>query len=189
MPWERIVHIALGMVGSLLEGILNRVKTFSHLHRMYIIAILSQIVQYYGDNLLGYAIFGSYARGDNRKNSDLDILIILKRTKGFSQRIKEFVDNIEMKHENLAQEIFEQEDILCELSPYILAREEALKLQPVYFDLIEHNLIIYDPEKIIARIIEATRQILIKSGAQKVRRNNTWEWQMGSIGFGGGIEL
>lgn len=173
----------------MLENITEQLKTFSTLHQRYIIAILQQILDYYGDSLLACAIFGSYARGENRKNSDLDLLIIVTKTQGLSRRLKDFVENIEMKHEMLAQIIYEREEIICELSPYILTGDEALKMQPIYFDLVEHHLIIFDPAFIIGRIISSTRKILIQSGAQKVRRNNTWEWQTGKIGFPGGIDL
>lgn len=165
------------------------IKTFSPRHRRYIIAVLEEILNYYKDSLVGYALFGSYARGENRKNSDLDLLIILNKAPGFSMRFKEFVENIEMKHERLAQEIFEQEDILVELSPYILGRNEALKMQPIYYDLVEEHVVVYDPERIISRIIASTKRILAASGARKVRRNNTWEWQTGKSGFIGGMDL
>lgn len=168
---------------------LQDLKTFSPGHRKYIIAILSEIVNYYGDSLVGCAIIGSYARGDNRKNSDLDLLIILQHAPGFSIRIKEFVDGIEMKHEELAQVIFEQDDILVELSPYILSINESLKMQPIYFDIVEHCVVIYDPVLIISRIIESTKRLLSRAGARKVRRNNTWEWQTGKAGFTGGMDL
>lgn len=173
----------------MLESLLPQLKTFSPGHQRYIIAVLQEIINYYGDSLLGCAIFGSYARGDNRPNSDLDLLVILEKAPGLSRRVKEFVDQIEMKHESLAQEIYEQEDILCELSPYILTREEALKLHPIYYDLVEHHFVIYDPASLIARIIQETRKILRQSGARKVRRNNTWEWQTVNIGYPGGINL
>lgn len=173
----------------MLENSLSKLKTFSPRHRQYVIVVLKEIINYYDYSLLGCAIFGSYVRGDNRKNSDLDLLIVLKKAPGFSRRIKEFVENIEMKHESLAQEIYEQEDILCELSPYILTRDEALKVHPIYYDLVEYHLIVYDPTGLIARIINSTENFLLQSEARKVRRNNTWEWQTEKIGFPGGIEL
>jgi len=94
-----------------------------------------------------------------------------------------------MKHEPLAQEIYEQEDIHCELSPYILTKEEALRLHPIYYDLVEHHLIVYDPTGLIKHIIQATGKILERSGARKVRRNNTWEWQVPNLNYPGGTEL
>lgn len=169
--------------------ILPRMNFFSPLHRQYIIAVLSEVVNYYGDSLIGCAVFGSYARGDNRHNSDLDLLIILKKAPGFSRRLSDFVDRIEMKHEELAQKLYEREDILIELSPYILAREEALTVHPIYFDMVEHNCVIYDPDNIIARIICSTANLLEKSGACKERTNNTWEWHTGNLGFIGGMDL
>lgn len=171
------------------EKILPKMKTFSPPHKQYVIAVLNEVVRYYGDLLLGFAVFGSYARGDNHHNSDLDLLIVLKEAPGFSLRLREFVDNIEMKHEVLAQKLYEQEDIHLELSPYILTRAEALKMHPLYFDLVEHHCIIYDPDHIIARIISSTEIILRKSGARKNRVGNTWEWQTGKMGFLGGMDL
>lgn len=171
------------------EKILPRMKTSSELHRQYIIAVLNEVVIYYGDSLVGLALFGSYARGDNRNISDLDLLIVLKKAPGLSRRLGDFVDHVEMRHEERAQKLYEQEDIFIELSPYILTREEALKVHPIYFDLVEHNSVIYDPENIIARIIDSTASLLEKSGARKERINNTWEWQTGNMGFLGGMDL
>ncbi|AGL00516.1 putative nucleotidyltransferase [Desulfoscipio gibsoniae DSM 7213] len=159
------------------------------MHRQYIIAVLNEVVNYYGDSLVGCAVFGSYARGDNRKNSDLDLLIILTSAPGFSRRLGDFVENVEMKHEKLAQTLYEQKDVFIELSPYILTREEALKVHPIYFDLIEHNYVIYDPENMIDRIINSAANLLEKSGARKSRTNNTWEWDTGKMGFLGGMDL
>lgn len=173
----------------MLEGLPATLKTFSPRHRRYLVTVLDEIINHYDQALLGCAVFGSYARGDNRLNSDFDLLIILRRAPGFSRRLREFVENIEMKHEALAQAIYEEEDILCELSPCILSREEALKIQPLYYDLVENHLVIYDPAGLIARIIKATREILQRSGARKVRHGNTWEWQTVQAGFLGGIDL
>lgn len=174
---------------SLCDGIFFRLKTFSPRHRHYLAAVLRQIVIHYGDSLVGLAVFGSYARGDNRLNSDLDLLIVLDHAPAPGRRLREFVEEVEMKHEALAQELYEREDILCELSPYILTREEALKLHPIYYDLAAHHLILYDPEGVIARIIAGTRKFLERSGARRIPHGNTWGWSLEKPCFPGGIDL
>lgn len=164
-------------------------KTFSFRHKEYISSILREIIAYYGSNLVGLAAFGSYARGANRLNSDLDILIILKDAPGFSQRLGEFVEQVEMKYEELAQELYERDDILCELSPYILTRQEALKLQPIYYDLAEHHVVLYDPEGVLERIIDSTKRFLEQLRAERTNYGNTWEWSLGENFCPGGIDL
>lgn len=171
------------------EGIFSRLRTFAPRHRRYLAAVLREIIAHYGPSLVGCVIFGSYARSENRLNSDLDLLIILEDAPSFSRRLKDFVEQVEMKHEALAQELYEQEEILCELSPYILTREEALKLQPIYYDLVEHHLILYDPEGLIARIIGSTRKLLERLEGRKTSHSNTWEWSLEKTGFPGGIDL
>ncbi|WP_422444838.1 nucleotidyltransferase family protein [Thermoanaerobacterium sp. DL9XJH110] len=172
-----------------IEECVSQLNTFSSLHRQYLNGVLKRIHEYYGDLLLGLSIFGSYARRENRKNSDLDLLIILKKVPGFSQRIREFVDNVELELESLAQKLYEEEDILCELSPYILSKEESLKFHPIYFDLVEYNKVVYDPEGIISHIIESTKNLMVRNGAKKVEYGNFWEWETEKGEFLGGTQL
>jgi len=162
-------------------------RTFSPAHATYLETIFKDILEYYGDRLAGLAVFGSYARQENTKNSDLDLLIILKGTSQRRERIIEFVNEIEMRHETLAQQLYTNEGISVELSPYLLTESEALKLQPIYFDLVEHLHVIHDPYGLIARIVQSTSRLLKEKGARRRRRNNTWEWQ--TAHFLGGIDL
>lgn len=167
--------------------VMSRLKTFSPLHESYITAVLIEILSHYGENLSGLAIFGSYARGENRKNSDLDLLIILQKAPGRRERLVEFIEDVELKHEDRAQRLYEDENILCELSPYILTEAEALKVQPIYFDLVTHHVVVHDPKGVVAHIIATMETLLREIGARRVRRSNTWEWQ--TKRFLGGVEL
>lgn len=93
-----------------------------------------------------------------------------------------------MKHEALAQEIYEQEDILCELSPYILTGEEALKLHPIYYDLVEHYFIIYDPDGLIAHY-QFDQKNLIPVGSTESAAEQYVGMQLINIGYPGGVNL
>ena len=91
---------------SMSMPIVDTLRTFSPQHRQWVGGVLDEILRYYGENLLGLAIFGSFARGENRKGSDLDLLIILKNAGKRRIRIEEFIREIEMKHDDLAQQLF-----------------------------------------------------------------------------------
>ncbi len=172
-----------------IDACISQLKTFSLRHQRYLSGVLRRIGEHYGDSLLGLAIFGSYARLENRKNSDLDLLILLKEAPGFSHRLQDFVDHVELELESFAQGLYEEDDILCELSPYILSKEESLRFQPIYFDLVEHNRIVYDSQGIIAHIIEATKDLMLRYGAKKITYGNFWEWETEKREFLGGKKL
>ncbi len=165
----------------------HQMRFFCSAHQSYVDNTLIQIKKHYGDNLSGLAIYGSYARLDNRANSDLDLLIILRSTVGRSQRISDFITHIEMPLEPEAQKLFENDFILCELSPYILTCNEAMHFQTIYSDFVDSHILVYDPDKYLERIIAATKQLLLDVNATKLRRNNSWEWQF--TRYLGGVTL
>jgi len=171
------------------NSLLSAIRCFSCRHRAYILNILGGAVEYYGSNLAALAVFGSYARGDNRKNSDLDLLVVLKKAPPRRQRLEEFARQVEEKYEELAQEIYEEEDIYCEVSPYILTVEEALMFQPVYFDFAEHHLIVFDGEGILERVISSVKRLMRAAGARKIPCGNRWGWETTECSFLGGRVL
>mgnify|MGYP001436628831 CR=1 FL=1 len=166
---------------------MEQFRTFSPLHREYLYSVFTSILRYYGKNLTAFAVFGSYARRENRKNSDLDLLMILKHTTRRSERIREFIDAIEMKNESLAQRLYESDGIMCELSPLILSETESRSFHPVYSDMAEHCIVLYDPTELLQKILLSAKALLTETSARKVRRNNTWEWQFSR--FLGGVKL
>lgn len=151
----------------------------------YIEQTLSSIVGYYGELLLVLAIFGSYARGENRKNSDFNFLVILEKAPSLRKRLEEFENAVEGT-EWLAQKLYE-ENIFCELSPYILSREEAFTFQPVYFDLCEHHVAVFDPKNIVPELVASIEMLLRKHRAERFSWGNSWGWKTDK--FLGGTRL
>jgi predicted nucleotidyltransferase len=65
----------------------NRAKTFGGKNMNQNLPIMEQIVTFITSQITPEKIivFGSYARGDNTKNSDIDILILMKNLKNERQ--------------------------------------------------------------------------------------------------------
>ncbi|BER93360.1 nucleotidyltransferase domain-containing protein [Atrimonas thermophila] len=171
---------------NMLEATLEKLRTFSPSHKQYIKEVLTSIIEHYGNLLCVLAIFGSYARGENRKNSDLDLLVILERSQSLRKRLEEFEEAIK-RTEPLAQELYEKEGIYCEPSPYILSRDEAFTFQPIYFDLYEHHILVFDPQNMFPRLIASIGKVLREYRAQKFSWGNFWGWKAEK--FLGGIKL
>ena len=73
-----------------------------------------QLAALYGDRLQGVYLYGSYARGDEREDSDVDIAIVLEGPVDAweeDRRISEITSDLSLRHD-------------CLLMPFFLSEEE-----------------------------------------------------------------
>lgn len=151
-------------------------KTFTKTHRDYIEKLIERIKEYYGDNLISVVIFGSYAKGQNKTNSDLDILIVLKRCeKSRQKRLHEFVEGIEMPLEPLAIKLLD-EGIYMDITPIILTKDEAEYFNPLYLDMVEHKIIIFDKDNFIRSILKKVKELMKSWNSYKEYVNGHEVW-------------
>lgn len=67
------------------------------------------LVRIYGDRLKGVYLYGSYARGDYRPGSDVDVMILLKDYESYWAEIKrtsELMSDISLEYDLLVSRIF-----------------------------------------------------------------------------------
>jgi uncharacterized protein len=60
------------------------------------------LVRIYGDRLSGVYLYGSYARGDYQKGSDVDVMILLKDYKNYFDELKrstQLASDISLKYD------------------------------------------------------------------------------------------
>ena len=156
------------------------IVVFNHTHRGVINRILTFIKDAYADNLISLAIYGSYASGKARLNSDLDLFIILSKTGRRTAELKYFYDKVEAPLENELLQLLKIQKIDMSISPFIVSREQASFFNPLYLDMSDDAYIVYDKDDFL-------RSILIKVGVLKQRYNfqkksisNTFLWDMSS---------
>lgn len=141
-------------------------------------AILRRVGDYYADGLVGLVVYGSFARGEDRLNSDLDIMIIVKDTdKSNPKRIAEFVREIEMPLEDLATDCWKK-GVWVDVSPMILTRNEALHFQPIYLDMVDENVVLIDRDGVVKSIFEDTRKRMKRWGSRRRTHANGWYWDI-----------
>ncbi len=101
-------------------------------------------------------LFGSYARGEQREDSDLDLLIIVKGLP--KRRLKR-------------QEIFDEVDPggWPLVSPILKTVEEAERMSPLYLDMVDDSMIIYDRDRFFEGVLMRLKKALNEKGARRVR--------------------
>lgn len=71
------------------------------------------LILIYGDQLKAVYLYGSYARGDYRKGSDVDVMILLKDYKNYWDEIKrtsELIASISLNYDLLVSRVIMSEE-------------------------------------------------------------------------------
>jgi nucleotidyltransferase len=141
------------------------------------------------DDLISVVVYGSVARGDNRNDSDVDMLIIIKNLPKDSmlKRIRLFETKVEDK---LNLDEYWKMGYYTSLSPVLKTPEEAEKFSPLYLDMVYDAVILYDRNYFFTRILQKLRDRLKELGAERVRMGKKWYWVLKKDSrFGETVEL
>lgn len=135
-------------------------------------------LSFYGKNLLAVVIFGSAARGDFQKGSDLDLLIILREGKdSMGKRIDEFMKIEWGMRKSLEYKMLKEQKLPHRIEPVILDLEEFRKHPPFLLDLITDAKILIDKDDVFSREMDVLKKRLQEVGAKKViLERGRWYW-------------
>lgn len=129
----------------------------------------------YGDRFISLIIFGSVARGEMRKDSDIDLLLIIDSiSKRRLERQKEFIE-VEKEMEGYLNALFD-EGYFVDFSPIIKTPEEAMRISPLYLDMVEDAIIAYDKDDFFKNILENVRNKLKELGSKRISMGKRWYW-------------
>ncbi len=130
-----------------------------------------------GESLIAVVLFGSVARGEAAAQSDIDLLIVvsgLPESRLARQRCLEPVDA--RFEEELAA--LRRQGVLTDFSPLLKTPGEAARLTPLYFDLVQDALILYEREGFFSAVLERLRESFRRLGARRVRRGKLRYWEL-----------
>jgi predicted nucleotidyltransferase len=130
-----------------------------------------------GESLVAAVLFGSVARGEAATYSDIDLLLVvsgLPESRLARQRCLEPVDA--RFEEELAA--LRRQGVLTDFSPLLKTPGEAARLTPLYFDLVQDALILYEREGFFSAVLERLRESFRRLGARRVRRGKLRYWEL-----------
>ncbi len=150
-------------------------KTIQSPYRELLNDLLAGLKKALGENLVSLAVYGSVARGDYRKDSDVDLLIICESLPKEKLRRQEIFIEVE---EGLNLEKLYKIGFYPNFSPVLKTIEEAKFLTPLYLDMVEDAVILYDKGDFFKNVLDKLRKSLEKQGAKRIFIGKKWYWDL-----------
>jgi predicted nucleotidyltransferase len=133
-----------------------------------------------GDSLISLVLYGSVARSEARKESDIDLLIILKEAPdAYYKRLKPFMIAERELRKSTEYEKGRKKSFMPYLSYLILSQREAEKNLYIFLDMIEDSIILLDKADFFKKRLEELRHRLNLLGSKKIfLKDGSWYWDL-----------
>jgi predicted nucleotidyltransferase len=143
--------------------------------------LLSEVARtvqlYYKKRLVTLAVFGSVARGTQRPDSDVDLLLVCDPLPaGRMRRIAEF-SKVEAQLEPVLASL-KKVGITTALSVIVKTPAEIQRGGLFYLDFIEDARLLYDKGNFFRGFLNQLKDRLSRLGARRVWRGNAWYWDL-----------
>lgn len=158
---------------------LAKLHFHSSAQRAWVEALIAATKAHYGARLESLAIFGSWARGENRRGSDLDLLAVIDEFKDSSKRHRhrDFIIHVEEVCDELGM-ICHRQGLSTDVSCLLLTPAESKAFNPLYLDMVEHNVILRDRDDRLQKRLTDVREKMARWGSRKVPASGGWAWQI-----------
>lgn len=130
------------------------------------------------DNLVSVVLYGSYARGQIKPESDVDIMIVARGLSRSSLERQGFIAKILRDVEAPIKERLRETGWFPYISAILKTPEEADHISRIYFDMIDEAKILFDRGDFFKSVLEKTRKRLNELGARKIHVGKMWYWDL-----------
>ncbi len=144
-------------------------------YRTVLTKLLDALLKYFDDDLVSVVLYGSVARGEAERDSDIDLIIIVRNLPKSRFKRQDLFMEVEEGLEPLLREL-EKEGYNIDFSPILKTPEEACKITPLYLDLVEDSIILFDRDNFFRNILLKLKKRLKELGARRVRFGKLWYW-------------
>lgn len=136
--------------------------------------ILTQVL---GDALISVVLYGSVARGSATGGSDIDLVIIVKDLPAGQLKRKKNVADADEEIEPALEEL-RRDGIDASFSRILKTPDEASSITPLYLDLVEDAILLFDRDGFFYSILSRLRQRLRSLGARRVSSGRILYWDL-----------
>lgn len=131
----------------------------------------------WGDALKAVVLFGSVARREATSTSDVDLLAVIEGLPARRLLRHQWLQAADEAIEPHLLRLREQ-GIYAEVSVILKTPEEAKRTVPLYLDLLEDAVILYEQDGFFTSILERLRESLDRLGARRCRKGRILYWEL-----------
>ena len=133
--------------------------------------------QHFGSRLISVVLYGSVARGEATPVSDIDLLVVAELLPEGRQARNAILDEIDRSFLPVLARLHRQKRYV-DLSVLLFTLAEARKLRPLYLDLVEDAILLYDRDHFFATILDQLRGRLEGLGARRLQLGRLRYWDL-----------
>jgi predicted nucleotidyltransferase len=123
------------------------------------------------DSVVGVIIYGSVVKGNFQVNSDVDFFVI---STGSLSNVFDFVESTIQKVESQFSKELTSHNLPATFSPLIVSQSETETLRPIFFDVADSGIILYDRFGVATSFVERYLSIPHKREYTKDGEILTW---------------
>jgi predicted nucleotidyltransferase len=112
-----------------------------------------------GGELLGLVLFGSWARGEAREDSDVDVFVLFKSLRGLEARSRVY---------SILAKCVGRPLTLIDMRASELFRDE-LELTPLLLNILVDGVVVYDKTSRLHELVVKAREFVEKAGLTRYR--------------------
>jgi uncharacterized protein len=121
----------------------------------------------FGPDLVSVVLFGSWARGEGRAESDIDLLVIVKSLTG--GRFERYRPVRELAHEA-------SEELADRVSLIVSTPDGAKHVKPYYLGMLSGHVMLHDAGGFFAAVLEGLQHKLRELGARRYVDEDGYEY-------------
>ena len=130
-----------------------------------------------GEALVSVVLFGSVARGEATPLSDIDLLVVVENLPPGRFTRQECLrgpdDAVMARLQNLRSQ-----GVLTDVHALLKTPAEAVLVRPLYLDMVEDAVILYDRDGFFAKVLTDLQAALHRLGARRLRRGRLRYWDL-----------
>ena len=164
-------------------------------HRVYANLLkryCEMLYEHYQDRLVGILLFGSVARGDWDKSSDIDLLLVVEGWDGkfVWERVRELLGLKRKLEKTEEHEAASKEGYTPIIQHYPLSKTEALGAHRTYIDACIDGIVLYERNGFLTTVLRSMRDKLASQGARRISvPGKSYYWILKDIKAGEVFEI